>query len=144
MLLKRTALRSKSALARRTPIRAKRWGIAPKPARRIRREGAAGRSFLDWVKTQLCCARFISPCAGPIDPHHAGRRPGTGMKAADRTAIPLCRRHHGQVETLAGLPFRLWTKAFRRAWADEQIAHTQALFARAHAEAGLPAPGVAA
>jgi hypothetical protein len=79
-----------------------------------------------------------------MDPHHAGRRPGISMKAPDDTAIPLCRWHHRAIETAAGLPFRLWTKAFRITWYDEVITHTRQVFADQHREAGLPVPAVAA
>jgi hypothetical protein len=51
--------------------------------------------YLCWIKAQQCVAcealRIIS--FGRIYAHHAGQR-GLSQKAEDRTAIPLCWRHH--------------------------------------------------
>lgn len=52
-------------------------------------------AYLSWVTSQQCIAcesqrviQFNRSYA-----HHAGQR-GTGQKADDRTAVPLCWRHH--------------------------------------------------
>lgn len=56
------------------------------------------------IRQLVCC---IPGCkhAPPNDPHHLksgearGQR-GIGMKATDRFCVPLCRRHHDQLENL--------------------------------------------
>ena len=52
-------------------------------------------AFLAWICSQQCIAcesqRLLS--FGRIYAHHAGMR-GLGRKADDRTAVPLCWRHH--------------------------------------------------
>lgn len=116
----------RSPLKRHTPM--KRGGrIRWKPPRRLKRPGS-DPAYLAAVRTLPCAARSIpvaTPCRGPMDPHHAGRRPGVGLKCDDKDAIPMCRGHHEDVEHLTGM-FRHWTKPVRLAWYDEQIALTRA------------------
>lgn len=87
------------------------------------------RSWLRWVVTLECRARLLPGhvCRGRMTAHHAGRRPGTGMKAPHVTAIPLCWRAHLEgIEVLRDV-FTGWTKERVRAWEDEQIAAVQLL-----------------
>lgn len=116
----------------------------PKPVRAEKQRGRGlssgfrGRSvnsdnspYLDAVAgLRYCCAgRFFgrtSECSGRIDPHHAGRRPGMGLKAPDDTAIPLCRWHHRALERLFG-PFHGWERDQLWTWREERIAETRAV-----------------
>lgn len=126
-------MRRGSPLQRWTKLAAKRWGVKKDPAetrrRRARDRGQyADQEHLRIVRNMDCCAaRWMNDaehCAGPIDPHHAGLGLSTPdperRKTCDRTAIPMCRYHHGAVETLTGC-FRSWDKEFRRAWYDDVI-----------------------
>lgn len=81
-----------------------------------------GAAYLRRVRGLPCCARN-ERCFGPVDAHHAGARPGVGLKASDFSAIPLCRAHHDAWHA-ARDPFDL-PKANRRAWADARIEETQ-------------------
>ncbi len=63
-------------------------------------------------------------CRGPVHAHHAGKRPGTGLKCSDYETHPFCMRHHHDWHSGSG-PFKGWTKAERREWADEQIRLTR-------------------
>lgn len=128
-----------SPLARKTPLRRKSR-IKAKPPRRLKGPGS-DPAYLAAVRALPCCAvkafSDVCDCLGPIDPHHAGNRPGVGMKAADDTCIPMCRRHHREVETLTG-SFRHWDKAYRRLWYDARIAETrEAIRSRIAMECGL-------
>jgi hypothetical protein len=58
-----------------------------------------------------------------MDAHHAGAR-GLGQRADDRTAIPLCRRHHQAWHDGRGV-FLGWTHERRAVWAAVVIAETQ-------------------
>lgn len=76
-----------------------------------------------------CVGRFFgrtAECSGRIDPHHAGRRPGMGLRAPDDTAIPCCRWHHRALERLFG-PFHGWERAELEVWREERIAETRAV-----------------
>jgi hypothetical protein len=87
----------------------KRTPLKRTPVRRKARKKQPGDDpeYLAWIRT-LCCwvcmtqARVIRPsvhvgyCSlqeSPTEPHHAGDH-GYAQKAPDRTAIPLCAKHH--------------------------------------------------
>lgn len=103
-------------------------------------EGAGRGSFLKrakldpvfkaWVKTQRCRMHMQDPCVDGfgVDPHHAGKKPGMGMKADDGTCIPMCRKHHRAWHDLAPL-FRRMSREQRDAWRERQIDFTQKGFA---------------
>lgn len=83
--------------------------------------------YLEAVRGLPCVVQRIHvnwPCEGRVHAHHAGRRPGVGLKAPDETAIPLCAIHHAQWHGAYGL-FALMTSAERRSWADDRIEETQ-------------------
>ena len=67
--------------------------------------------YLNWITTQQCCvcAIHFSPQFGRTYAHHSGPR-GMGQKAPDRTAIPLCWRHHDRNSTKSvhALGKRFW------------------------------------
>lgn len=51
--------------------------------------------YLAWITSQQCvvCESQHAPQFGRTYAHHAGHR-GLSQRAPDRTAIPLCWRHH--------------------------------------------------
>lgn len=124
----------RTPIKRKTPLRTKRRVVA-RPPRRTKRAGS-DPAYLARVRLLPCCAPYervvggplrggeLKVCSGRIHAHHAGRKPGTGLKANDLTAIPLCAAHH--MEWHSGTnTFRGWTKEQRREWSDERIAETQ-------------------
>lgn len=59
--------------------------------------------FLAYLRRQLCEARALGGCSGPIDPAHIRfndgpdrQNPGGARKNHDRHCNPLCRAHHDQ------------------------------------------------
>lgn len=82
------------------------------------------------VKQLPCAARILLGhcCNGPIEAHHAGRRP-IGRKCDDRETIPLCSLAHRHRTNRIGL-FRAWKPEALRAWENARIAETQARLAR--------------
>lgn len=112
-------------LERRTPLAAKRWGVKKDPVetkrRRARDRGEyADPEHLRIVRLMPCHATThgISGCGGRVDPHHAGEGlacPDPELrKTCDRTAIPLCRKHHRAIECFEG-HFKAWDKSWRAA-----------------------------
>lgn len=82
-----------------------------------------------WVKTLPCLLRDTheaGPCMGIIQAAHAGERPGTGLKAPDRTTVPLCVIHHIHLDQSLGM-FEPMTEAQRMAWRMAAIVKTQRL-----------------
>lgn len=66
-------------------------------ANRRRRKKQRDPKYLAWIRT-LPCEIFpgdiFSPaCGGRVEAHHAGDH-GLAQKPPDRTAIPLCAKHH--------------------------------------------------
>lgn len=126
---------ARTPLKRKTELRAKRWGVSRGPSRRVRKQTEADKAYLEAVRQLPCChprLSLIGPdallCQGRIHAHHAGRKPGTSLKAPDSTAIALCEAHHRQWHDANGV-FSGWTKADRRRWADAAIDDTRRLVA---------------
>lgn len=152
-------MKRSTQLRRKTPIRRKAlkrttpglFSLSTRSRRRTRvtltpaasrfagaavRNSAGGRlsrkdpAYVARVKLMPCCARRLSGCTGPVDPHHAGglvHGRGVGLKPPDRTCIALCRGHHDALHD-GRYPFSVsdrWTKSRRRRWQDAQIARTQ-------------------
>ncbi len=111
----------RSALRRKTPLN-------PKRSKPRRTEQVRDREYLDAVKRHgECCAVDLANagrCWGPIDPHHT-QRGGAGLKGSDHAVIPLCRKHHGNIEDLSG-PFKGWNRARRDSWTAEKVLDTRA------------------
>lgn len=84
----------KNGQHRRTWMRAKR-------PRRLD-TAQSNPAFLAFVHELPCCAANLGPCGGPIEAHHAGRKPGIAMKAPDSTAVPICRGHHRAITERRG------------------------------------------
>lgn len=112
---------------KRSPIKRKTRLRARRPT--VRRDGRVrDEAYLAFVRSLPCCV-VDDKHGGRIDPHHAGERPA-GRKADDDTCIPMCRYHHDQWDgpMWHGNPFRTWDHEKRRAWQDERIAETRALW----------------
>ena len=111
----------------------KPWGsgghwIRKRAPRRLSRAGS-DPAYLDFVRSLPCFfnGATISTCEGRVHAHHAGRRPGVGLKADDKTAIPLCEKHHRAWHD-ARPPFAGLTKFERFAWSMRVIGHTQSAY----------------
>lgn len=94
-------------------------GRTYEPATRQRVVGR-DRRHLAWLRRQRCAfADFrpyqpCTPCQGPIEAHHPTGS-GLALKAPDRDAIPLCRKHHRELHDGRGT-FLGWDKARLKAW----------------------------
>lgn len=111
----------------RKPLR--RSYMKKRRPRRLSRPGS-DPAYLEWVRSLACCVYWIgglnwNGCDQRVHAHHAGRRPGVSMKADDKTAIPLCDRHHRQWHDANGV-FAGLSKLERFAWSVRAIAATQA------------------
>lgn len=60
----------------------------------MKRKRETDRKYLKWVKS-LPCTFQSDDCFGPIDPHHTVPR---SIGGSDRTALPLCRKHHDRYQ----------------------------------------------
>lgn len=76
---------------------------------------------------KLPCRLEGPECSGRIHAHHAGRRPGMGIKPHDHTAIPLCYVHHIDHWHRAAGFFADMDEAQMWAWSDQQITAVQAI-----------------
>lgn len=116
--MKRTALHRKTPLRRSKPMRQR--------SSKRRPTSLEDHAYMAWVHTLDCCAPD-HVCAGRIEAHHAGKKPGLRLKAPDDTVIPLCTQAHRDIDAHAG-PFRGWTGAELREWQDYQIIVFQAMW----------------
>lgn len=122
-------------IKRRTPLRQTKQRLAIRSLRqRTKPNPWRDEERLAWVRKQPCSLIGWPGhrCWGPLDPHHAGRgraEPDPELrKTCDRTAIPICRGGHREIECLEG-PFKGWTKARTRELQDRLIARAQANWA---------------
>lgn len=119
-------VKERKPLRAKTRLRPRRWGIRPKRIRRLDGPGA-DIAFLDWVRGEACVASAANGIDdnhhGRTEAHHAGKNPGIGMKAPDRTAIPLCSKHHAELTAKRGT-FRLFAREALRDWQDCRSAET--------------------
>jgi len=87
-------------------------------------------AWLTSVRLLPCALLKFDPehvCRGRIEACHEAKKPGVGMKCADRGGtMPMCAAAHDHWTRHVGF-FRGWPKEKRRAWADERIAETTAL-----------------
>ena len=122
----------RSPLRRRTPMKRTRGKPGGQPKRDKRKPSVPRDASYMGRVARLHCRVFwrlpidTTPCGGRMHAHHAGVRPGTGIKASDYSCIPLCEWHHTEWHAVSGA-FKGWTRAQRRDWSDEQIAAVQAL-----------------
>lgn len=113
--------RPRKGLRRGKPLRAKRWGIKPRRPRRLD-TAQSNPAFLSWVHGEPCCLAS-ERCKGRIEAHHAGRKPGMALKAADDTCVPLCTQHHGELTARRGA-FAGMRREALRALQDDWVAAT--------------------
>lgn len=104
-------------LKRKTPL-SRSW-IKRKPRKPKESLDRDGR-YMDLVRSMPCAVG--SECYGPVHAHHAGERPGLGIKASDYTCIPLCQKHHSDLHSCCGY-FQM-TRQELRLWQDRAIVRT--------------------
>ena len=120
-------IQRRAYIQRHTPLRR---AAPPRRRRATPRRTTVFRSeaYKAFVRTLACegCGRPPRNHA-----HHAGVRPGAGMKAGDDSCIAMCDGpggchdlwHRGKGR------FKGWTRAQRRAWSDERISETRGRWA---------------
>lgn len=123
--------------------RLERSGPIKKRRRKAKSDHLRDDARLAWTRQQACSLVGFPGhrCFGPLDPHHAGRGraepdPET-RKTNDKTAIPICRGGHREIECLEG-PFKGWSKAGIRVLQDRLIARAQANYAGHLSRTGCP------
>lgn len=133
--MRRTALKRKGTLARRTAVRKRRPG-PPRRSSRVR-----DPEFLAFVHT-LCCSvieewpdfpNMPGPCDGPLEADHDSRGRGFGQKSSDNTCIPLCKRHHAHRQNRTGV-FKNLSREQANAWFDRAQLRTRTLYAERNGE----------
>ena len=65
---------------------------------------------------------FITPCSGPVQADHVGRR-GISQKGDDRLAISICKQHHYERDNFSGT-FKHYDQAMMRVFLAEALALT--------------------
>lgn len=93
--------------------------LSPRRARKRRRwdPEPEDHEYLASLRLQACAVRWDpSGHRGRRDPHHP-RELGGSMKAPDRKAFTMCRKHHDALHDLCGNgAFAGWTKPKRKEW----------------------------
>lgn len=98
-----------------------------------RRHGMTGEQWMALVRGLPCAVTVIteglnrdhmSRCVGPMQAHHAGPKPGMGLKCSDFETAPMCLGHHRELDMLAG-PFKGLVKSELRRWEDNVIEETR-------------------
>jgi hypothetical protein len=112
-------------MLRKTPLRAKRWGLRPRSPRRLTRR-AADAPYLRFVRLLACCS-----CGrpAPSEASHvtlSANQKGTGMKVSDAQCVPHCRRCHREFEERRGR-FAGWSRQERWSQAAAWVAAVQLL-----------------
>lgn len=69
------------------------------------------------VRARPCC---LCGCPGPSDPHHFGAR-GTGIKADDLFAVPLCRACHDEWHATARSRGRSRAQVMAEFWREAAL-----------------------
>lgn len=103
--------------------------------------GYENPAYLKFVRTLYCCAPWCGKKAEVA--HHPRKNGGTGLRAPDTDAIPLCHNHHtGDDGWHQSNGFaRNWPKEFRQEWEARRVAETQEAYVRhVHRKAGLECP----
>ena len=122
--MKRTHLSRKTPLRTRTPLRRAKSIRQRSPHRRP--TSPENKDRMAWIRTLACCAP-AHICAGRIEAHHAGKKPGLRLKAPDDTVIPLCQQAHHDIDNHSG-PFRNMTRDELREWQDYKIVVFQTMW----------------
>jgi hypothetical protein len=98
-----------------------------KAPRRLKTE-QSNPAYLAWVRSRPCIVDFgYGTCEGRIHAHHAGRKPGVGLKSNDDTAVPLCDKHHREWHGGSGV-FRGLNKLARFSVAEHWVFSTRARY----------------
>ena len=86
------------------------------------------KGYLELVRRMYCC---VEGCrATPCEAHHPRVGVvGLAQRGHDRTAIPLCTRHHGELHSLSG-NFKSWDGVSLREWQQDRIHDTRGLLVR--------------
>lgn len=121
-----TAIVRRRAPAMRKAIKASRPRAPKKRSAYRNRERDFDR--MAYVKTLPCTMTIdpigeLTPCRGPIEADHAGRR-GLGRKADDDTVIPLCDGHHDDRTDHTGA-FKNVSRDDERDWRERAIERTR-------------------
>lgn len=110
--------------------------IKRKSARRIAKQTAEERAFMDWLHKQECCAKGLVIVPGvnppyttmhwcfagqyegqePVQAAHFRDHTGTGRKESDLTCIPLCRTIHDDYDGRTQELFKGWSLEARKDW----------------------------
>ena len=93
------------------PKRAERLRAKKSPADKRKKLPGNSEQHLAAIRTLPCVIPGCMIC--DCDPHHLKSGPasserGMGQKATDRWAVPLCRRHHDEVEPLSSRAELAW------------------------------------
>jgi hypothetical protein len=105
--------------------------MLPKPTREDRRRSKIDTSELmlskehpdrsgeykAWIRTHRCILHWLSPCEhfdGKVEAAHMDKC-GRGIKGSDLSCIPLCRRHHGALDTNT-LDWQIVAFCWMKAW----------------------------
>lgn len=120
-MLKRSPLKRKTYLKRKTPLRS-----VGKTSYRRRTRDFDFMHYVLWKPCELKDLEGAGTCEGRVQADHVGWRP-YGQKAPDDTCIALCEKHHRQRTNYFGY-FRNWTGHEMRTWCDRLIHLTQNLY----------------
>lgn len=92
-------------ITKRTPIVRGTKPVKAKRAKPRKVSVVRDQSYMDWLKTQRCviCAYSVGGIQftaqiTPSEPAHTGKTNGMRSKSADTTCIPLCSRHHSEMD----------------------------------------------
>lgn len=126
--MKRTPLIRRTPMKRRKRLDGVPRGIERKPPRESKRR-PRDPAYLAAVRRLPCRLASDGKCLGAVQAHHAGVKPGMGIKAPDDTAIPLCMWHHGAFHGASGF-FRDMRAGDRRRWQEQQITAVRQLLVK--------------
>jgi hypothetical protein len=72
--------------------------------------------YIIWLAFLPCSVTDCQDRSGP--PHHPRQNVGTGLRAHDHRAIPICPRHHEELHGMHGY-FEDWHRQRVRDWLDD-------------------------
>jgi hypothetical protein len=89
-VIQRNTPLKRSGITRRTRIKWRR--TIPRRVSVLR-----DQKYKDWLKERNCILKSFWSCEGPIDPAHTVGN-GRGSKGPDSSCVPLCRKHHDEMD----------------------------------------------
>jgi hypothetical protein len=107
---------------RSTPLRRRTW-LRPRSRTKKYRRRLRHVDYMLFVKKLACSARHLSPCSGPVEADHVGRR-GISQKSDDRLTVPMCQKHHRERHGFCGA-FRDFDQERMRQFIAEALVKTQ-------------------